>query len=161
MNSAPTSKLRVKPTTMITINTTSVCFSIKLFFFASLPFFWKLCGDDRFHHRRAPMTGFTSAPYHTSNWTGKRLDFLSLFPSFAPPSRHSQRVGERGKKGAATSNPTTTNTTMQQFCVYQSRWGYNISGLLLQSLIIIIIIIIHWMLLASLNKKGSLIHHQD
>lgn len=98
MNSAPTSKLRVKPTTMITINTTSVCFSIKLFFFASLPFFGKLCGDDRFHHRRAPMTGFTSAPYHTSNWTGKRLDFLSLFPSFAPPSRHSQRVGERGKK---------------------------------------------------------------
>ena len=118
MNSAPTSKLRVKPTTMITINTTSVCFSIKLFFLQVCFFFWKLCGDDRFHHRRAPMTGFTSAPYHTSNWTGKRLDFLSLFPSFAPPSRHSQRVGERGKKGAATSNPTTTNTTMQQFCVY-------------------------------------------
>ena len=42
-----------------------VCFSIKFYLF--LLIFFKLCGDDRFHHRRAPMTGFTSAPYHTSN----------------------------------------------------------------------------------------------
>lgn len=104
----------------------------KLFLFVFLfcpvwySFWWEktqkiLCGGDRFHHRRAPMTGFTSAPYHTSNWTVNRLDTLSSFYQsllLLPPHSSSYALREwvrggegrweggwreRGKKGAAIS----------------------------------------------------------